>query len=148
MLHFQDRFDRSYITADGWRLFAFVFLVVAGCGDSKFGQVSGTVTLDGQPLANATVEFQPKNGSPSYGETDQKGRFQLLYSPKKAGASVGEHTVRISTYRIVADAANSVTLPEKVPPVYNSDSQETREVKPGRQTMNFDIRTDGKKPGP
>ena len=37
-------------------------LLVGGCGDGgpPMGKVSGTVTLDGQPLAGAEVEFAPQ----------------------------------------------------------------------------------------
>ena len=48
---------------------------LAGCGNSPpLGTVSGRVTLDGQPLAETTVEFQPASGSPAYGVTDAEGR--------------------------------------------------------------------------
>lgn len=112
---------------------------LAGCGDDNFGRVTGVVTLDGEPLEGATVEFQPEEGSPSYGETDEEGRYELMFSPDKEGAVVGKHVVRISTYKIVMKDDEKIELPEKIPAKYNSESTETREVQPGSQEINFDF---------
>lgn len=69
-----------------------------GCTRSDRGYVSGTVTLNDEPLADATVEFQPERGSPSYGETDSSGHYELAMSPEDSGAVVGNHTIRVSTF--------------------------------------------------
>src|SRR5437667_12114172 len=72
---------------------------VSGCGNSPpLGTVSGRVTLDGQPLAETTVEFQPASGSPSYGVTDADGRYTLAWNADQQGALVGRHTVRITSF--------------------------------------------------
>ena len=66
------------------------------------GQVSGEVTIDGRPLANATLTFTPDTGidrtkrvSSSMGITDSKGRFTLEYVDGVKGAAVGKHRVTI-----------------------------------------------------
>jgi hypothetical protein len=120
---------------------------VAGCG-GDLGRVSGVVTLDGKPLPEATVEFQPKLGSPSYGETDRNGRYELLYTPDRPGAEIGEHQVRISTYKVIPDGDDRIELPEKIPASYNENSKVVREVVPGRQTIDFRIETKTSKPSP
>src|SRR5688572_704144 len=72
---------------------------LAGCGQSgpQLAPVSGRVTLDGQPLDAAEVLFQPDEGtgSPSYGYTDENGRYELGYKRGVKGAMVGSHTVSI-----------------------------------------------------
>lgn len=76
----------------------------AGCGKGlPVAPVSGTVTLDGQPLANATITTQPigtdtRNPGPgSFGRTDAEGRFELeVVNPAIKGAIIGEHRVMIS----------------------------------------------------
>lgn len=115
-------------------------LMALGCSDLHIGQVSGTVTLDGEPLAEANIEFAPQSGAPSYGVTDSKGQYVLSYSPQVKGAEVGTHTVRISTYYVEA-RANGVKRPERVPASFNASSDVTREVKRGRQVFDFDILT-------
>lgn len=70
--------------------------------------VSGTVTLDGKPLAGAEVQFWPRSEggqqsiyvTTSFGVTDDQGKYLLKYteidSQPIMGAVVGKHTVRIS----------------------------------------------------
>ena len=72
--------------------------LLGGCGgDSQLGQVTGRVTVDGQPLAGAAVEFNPVGrGSSSYAQTDQAGRYQLYQGPRTAGALPGQYRVSIS----------------------------------------------------
>ncbi|RIK73734.1 MAG: hypothetical protein DCC67_17540 [Planctomycetota bacterium] len=75
-----------------------------GCGgDAAVAPVAGTLTLDGQPLAGATITTQPiatdtdNPGSGSFATTDDQGRFVLeLVKPAQKGAVVGEHRVMIS----------------------------------------------------
>ncbi|QDT66340.1 DUF4198 domain-containing protein [Calycomorphotria hydatis] len=70
---------------------------------SGYVPVEGTVTLDGKPLADANVVFEPigtengiASGQPSYAVTDSDGHFQIGNPVKnRDGAAVGEHRVRI-----------------------------------------------------
>ena len=83
-----------------------VLASLAGCGGGgpKYVKVSGTVTLDGKPLADAVVQFAPKGskdnqnpGKSSSGYTDANGHYVLKVSNEdKEGALVGTHVVRIN----------------------------------------------------
>jgi hypothetical protein len=78
--------------------FLLAALALSGCVKSgpELAPVSGRVTLDGKPLENADVVFQPENpGSPSYGRTAADGSYELGYKQGIAGALVGKHTVSI-----------------------------------------------------
>ena len=50
----------------------------AGCGEGapsdtpELGSVTGTVTMDGKPLANVTVTFEPETGKPRLEEPMQR----------------------------------------------------------------------------
>jgi hypothetical protein len=95
-------------------------LLLAGCGDANLSvaPVSGTVTLDGAPLASASVMFQPKDGGrPSFGITNEQGRYVLEYSMNELGAKVGACTVRVTTQRS-ADDTGSKAAKELVPKRY------------------------------
>lgn len=64
-----------------------------GCGGPKVVKVSGTVSAGGKPIPSLTIHFVPETGRPSWGLTDENGRFTLEYDNKLQGALVGTHTV-------------------------------------------------------
>lgn len=82
-----------------------VIALVAGCGgDSRFAPVSGVVTLDGEPVANATVAFLSKEGGRrAFGTTGADGAYELSTLSPGDGAVPGEHLVTISAVDIVED---------------------------------------------
>ena len=117
-------------------------LFLTGCGSDgpERGRVKGKITLNGEPLEDADVEFQPDEGSPSYGMTDDRGRYDLMYTRDKRGAMIGEHTVRITTSTTDTDVrGNDVAVPQRVPPKYNAQSELIREVKPGTNNYDFEL---------
>jgi len=77
-------------------------LMFLGCGGGApadqpdTAPVSGTVTLDGSPLPNVSVSFQPAEGRPSSGVTDENGAYTLQYTADVSGAKIGEHTVTLT----------------------------------------------------
>jgi hypothetical protein len=84
-----------------WRTAAVIGAAgLAGCfggGDGvNLVPVTGTVTLDSQPLAGAKVTFYPASGRLSAGTTDANGRYALQYAEDRPGALPGPHTVKIS----------------------------------------------------
>jgi hypothetical protein len=103
--------DSNFLAARcpaGWLwLWAVVGLMLplVGCGGDNYAPVSGVVQLNGEPLADAKLVFEPigdtagkTGGSPSYGRTDADGRYSL-HSPvaDRPGAALGQHRVRIIT---------------------------------------------------
>jgi hypothetical protein len=81
-------------------------LLLCGCGGGESYElvtVSGRVTLDGEPLANVRVGFQPASGKAdpgpgSAGVTEADGRYTLrvVSASNKKGAVPGKHIVRMS----------------------------------------------------
>jgi hypothetical protein len=81
-------------------------LAVAGCG-SNLAQVSGVVTLDGEPLRggegiHATVFFQPATGegASAAGTLDENGVYQLSCGSLE-GIPPGEYVVTFSASEII-----------------------------------------------
>jgi hypothetical protein len=111
------------------------FLLTACSGD-QYADVTGKVTLDGQPLVGGTVEFSPEGGSPAYGVTDEQGMYKLLFSSEQQGAPVGKHRVRITSF-----SEAKPRIKERVPVKYNRQSELTCEVRRGAQVHNFDLLT-------
>ncbi len=124
---------------------ALVVCVLSGCGGGAddmpdVGHVTGVVTLDGNPLADAKVFFSPtEGGRTSEAVTDAAGKYELRYMRDIMGAKVGEHSVRVTTgsVAIIGDDGKVETpaVPEKVPAKYNSESTLKKEVKPGDQEI-------------
>ena len=118
-----------------------------GCGGSDdVGQVSGVVTLNGAPLPDAFVKFQPQpTGSPSAAITDSAGRYTLRYTRDKTGVEVGQHLVSISTFSSGDPDAEPPRppVPEKVPANYNSQSQLNVTVKAGANQFDFPLEAAG-----
>lgn len=77
------------------------FLAI-GCSNAPpLAEVSGKVTMNGQPLRNVRVEFHPDpdkgtRGKGSSGTTDASGQFTLTYSDGQPGAIIGHHRVIVT----------------------------------------------------
>ena len=117
---------------------------VVGCSQGDLpdlAPVSGVVTLDGKPLGNKQVIFMPENGRPSMGETDEDGAYELSYTAQIKGAIIGHHAVTITTPPPNQGDGNLKGYKETVPAKYNSKSELKAEVESGRNTLNFELKT-------
>ena len=74
---------------------AIASLVLFGCGGKDTPvKVSGVVTLEGKPLADASVIFWPDgNGRQANGSTDSEGKFTLTTQKAGDGALPGTYKV-------------------------------------------------------
>jgi hypothetical protein len=135
------RFHRAL----AWLLILPLFLL--GCSKGpKLASVSGRVTMDQKPLANADVTFVPESsdsGDPatleSSGMTDDQGKFSLkMNKDNRNGAIIGSHKVRISLIERGAKIEN------RVPKQYNKNTTLTFTVPPGgSKEANFDLKSQG-----
>jgi hypothetical protein len=126
-------------------LVGLVLLSALGCGAGKrIVPVSGTVTLNGKPLAKATVSFQPiappgtmDAGVGSQAKTNDQGEFTLTTATGQNGAVVGKHRIIITLLsEQVGDSdarppRGGWPMADQVPKRYNSESQETFDVPAG-----------------
>ena len=81
-------------------------LVVPACrhGGPAVEFVEGFISLNGEPVAEATVGFSPAGGSGSaaFGKTNDKGMFHLTTvqgGRPQGGAPVGEYVVTVKKWR-------------------------------------------------
>ena len=133
--------------------------LLAGCGKGSYKtvQVSGKVTLDGNPVPNLIVSFQPvatdKNPNPgpaSVGTTNDQGEYELtLINPQKPGkgAVVGKQKVRFTRQAPQSDAKGDVGArmtpnPELDPIVarYQKTPWEIDVPASGTKDMNLELR--------
>lgn len=82
-------------------------LMLVGCGGGRSAElpplvpVSGTITLDGKPIAGVSVSFLPfgsTRGGMCYGITDDSGRYELLAGDRQKGSPTGEFRVICSKW--------------------------------------------------
>jgi len=85
-----------------------IVVPVIGCSDGRLRTepVIGLITLDGEPLADATVRFSPKvegEGAPGFARTNERGeyRLQTMQGNPDAGTLPGEYVVTVVKYREV-----------------------------------------------
>lgn len=113
----------------GWGLWGVLGVVmIAGCGGSDRGQlpptyqVTGVVTYQGEPLADALVQFQRTDATRgAVGKTDANGRYQLSTFGSNDGAVAGPYAIAISKYS---------TPPPDFPVRQHEDDTSVPEFKP------------------
>jgi hypothetical protein len=111
-----------------------------GCGKDDgpaLARVSGTVTLDGQPVQNAGLEFIADAGGVSYGKTDASGRYEMYFGSDRTGAVVGRNRVRITAGDKVVVGGKEFQSTEVFPPKYNRESEEFVDVARGGNSLDF-----------
>jgi hypothetical protein len=132
-------------------------LLFVGCSsgrdysDLKLVEVTGEVTLNGQPLPDATVRFEGPPGRFAEGMTDPAGKFRLLYDSTKAGCTPGEKVVRITSGSagegseegspIEGADGQVIQQVQTIPAAYNTASKLSANVSPGNQTFRFDLKS-------
>ena len=140
-------------------------LLLGGCNSApsanydsiELVQVSGNVTLDGEPLPNAVVTFEAEGGQFSYGLTDDSGSYTLQFDSEMEGVRPGKKTVRISTTRKILglntedeageapsdEAASTSDEPagERVPAKFNSESTLIADVTEDETAFDFDLQS-------
>ena len=126
-----------------------LFTFVAGCGGSAvndqpdLGQVKGTVTMDGSPLADVQVVFRPDKGRASSGKTDSSGNYELVYVGDEKGAKIGAHKVSITTPQqdTPEEGESTKKAKEKIPAEYNAKTTLTADVKAGDNVFDFELKS-------
>jgi hypothetical protein len=140
---------RSAAKFAAFSLMTMGLIFATGCGDGEpKAEVSGTVTLDGVPIENGSIQFYPTGKT---GQTAGGGIEKGIY---KVEASPGEMTVTLNATKVVGkfkayDTPESPFLDkvvEVIPPDYNSLSKIKVTLKPGKnENVNFDLESKKKK---
>ncbi len=112
---------------------------IVGCGfGPDVGEVTGTVTLDGNPVPGLEVNFVPIEtslGTTATGYTQATGEYQLFLPGKKKKTPVGDYTVRI----VAAEIDEPDGSPIRIPAKYNVQSQLKATVTSGAQQHDFEL---------
>ena len=130
-----------------------VFLAgLVGCGQNKLGRlgISGKVTLDGKPLPQGLIQFEPVGRGPGAvgsGTSIENGQYSI---PTQKGLPPGEYRVRIHSSvalhqgqeGAMPDAGPHAIGREIIPPAYNSDTTLTASISDsGETTFDFALKS-------
>lgn len=119
-------------------------LALAGCGDGK-STVSGTVTLDGQPVPSGSITFVKQEGGSLVreGAVISGGKFEAAVPP-------GTYKLELNSQKVVSqrtqkgfdgkDETLDVTQ-ELFPVRFNANTELNQEIKPGSNTLKLDLKT-------
>ncbi len=134
-----------------------------GGTDIDLGTVTGVVTMDGKPLANAIVVFAPEKGNPSTDQTDTNGNYEPTYNKNAKGAVLGKHKVSITMgeppaaevdpdadisqaaaetgigFEEEANPNGKAAKKDPIPAKYNTQTELTADVKAGANTFDFKL---------
>jgi hypothetical protein len=125
-------------------------LLAFGCGQGiRLAPVSGRVTMDGKPLADANIVFDPKNVEPGKdilltfsGKADDDGHYKLFDKDGHEGAAEGVYTVSISQREDFAKMATPHRPRELVPAKYNRNTTLEFTVPPaGTDKADFELKS-------
>lgn len=126
-----------------WISLVLLGVTLGGCSGGggsvpTLAPVSGTVTLDGKPLAGAAVSFVPQagtEGAGAFGTTDAEGRFTLDHRSGRPGVEPGTYTVSFSKMALKdgspippGKTAADVEAVEHVPRQYTPGFQATNDT--------------------
>ena len=116
-------------------------VLLIGCGgNSNLGDVSGKVTINGDPLPDAFITFKPTRfegvGGKTFGKTASDGTYYIVASENESGAYIGENLVRIKIGDVKSEGG---VIEETVPAIYSSKSELLVEVKSGSITFDFEL---------
>jgi hypothetical protein len=125
--------------------------LLLGCssGGLRTAAVSGTVTLNGQPVAEGSITFIPVEGTtgPERGAVIKDGQYSI---PQAKGVVVGKNRVELRSIQKSGKKIQDPTKPpgtlidelaEAFPPECNSKSTLVRDIQAENNTLNFAIDT-------
>jgi hypothetical protein len=124
-----------------------VLIIIAGSGCSKgpaFGELSGQVTLDGKSLTHGTIRFMPVDGNTATaGASISDGRYDAKVMVNSCKVSISAPSSTPSANASDPETAKGViVLPVNlVPPQYNVKTELLVDVKEGKATQDFHLRS-------
>lgn len=104
-------------------------VLAAGCGQQKAEvvPVEGTLTINGKPMGNVLIQFQPRKWPENIpvlsasAVTDDAGKFVLKAGDGRLGAPPGEHKVTLADNNLATEGepdtkSGKPPLENRVPP--------------------------------
>jgi len=118
--------------------FAAMLVIGVGCSERasdmpELGQVYGTVTLDGKPLSDVSILFEPETGRTSMAKANAEGVYEAMYLIDAEGVKLGPCLVRVEWGIDESGPA--------IPAKYGSKSELKLDVKPGDNSFDIEMKS-------
>ncbi len=127
-----------------FQIFLFLLgLSIPGCSDGK-SSVTGSVTMDGQPVASGSVTFIKQGAELAReGAIIQGGSFRTSLPPGTYKLELnGQKVVGKRKQKAFDGSDEEVDLTEEAfPPRYNTKSELIQEIKPGANAIKLDLKS-------
>jgi len=125
--------------------FGFALVGAAGCGGPALVPVEGAITLDGKPLAGATIAMELVGGEKDLrlfaGETDANGKYVVKpFESSRVGALPGEYHIMIKSVETPQDEM-AVPPKDPVPVEFRNGTKTLTVPEDGITNANFTIST-------
>jgi len=121
-----------------------LLLVAVGCGkESSMGQLTGTVTVDGQPVEGGSIAFFPTDGkSQTTGGMIRLGDYsaQVPFGPAKVEIRVPKIMGKQKLYN-TPDSDELPIVRETLPAKYNDRTELMVDIQPGAKREDFALST-------
>ena len=119
-------------------------LALAGCREGK-STVSGTVSLDGQPVDNGSITFVNSDGGKLIreGAVISGGKFEATVPPGNFKIELsGQKVVGKRTQKGFDGKDETLEISEEIfPDKFNVKTELTQEIKPGSNPITLDLKS-------
>lgn len=113
----------------------------AGCGASNppTFPVSGTVTLDGKPVAGAAILFIPFDGTgqPASAQSDANGNYKLTTFTADDGAMAGNYKIKVTKFDTPDGGMSPYGAPAEEPASSSPPKKMTEEEERARMEAGY-----------
>jgi hypothetical protein len=118
-------------------------ILIAGCGKSNIGVVTGTISVDGAPAKSGSIAFFPTNRKSSTAGSE------IVDGQYTAKVALGAAKVEIRVPKVVGqkklydtpDSPVKQVLAESLPRKYNDDTELKLEIHAGKNLQDYDLTT-------
>lgn len=116
-----------------WASCAFTFLGCGGAERPPMGKVTGTVTMEGDPVENLVLMFKPEVGRAATAKTDANGFYRVEYVK-------GEQGTKLGPTMVLLEWPLGYEAPFPIPPRYTGASSELKlDVVAGNNTYDIEL---------
>jgi hypothetical protein len=118
--------------------------VVVGCGKKEWGHLTGTVSLNGQPIGPGVISFEPIDGqrAGAVARIEDDGKYKVISARSKEGARTGEYRVTIHSSLKDFGFEDKGSRPAPIPSKYADPKTSglTATIEPGEKTLDFELK--------